>query len=522
MTARATLLPLALLLATCKLYNPEVVDCSIRCATDGTCPLDTVCKEGFCRIPNSTNRCDCRPGEDRPCGGGKGECNPGIQRCDSSGTWSACLGEGKPTQEKCDNKDNNCDGLIDNDVASPPSCSRTFGVCAQITQVCKDGTFVDCTAADYGLDFEPVETKCDGLDNDCDGVVDGTPDKGIATGVVGNWELFGTPSGFALVTATTSSMAGKLDLKVTRFDQALVKTGSVTLATVDSSVALRARNDGEDVFVVWNVGGRFEVRVVSASGTVSSLASPQGIVGSDFQLGLSSTQLVVGYQGPLANSNSAREVIWARDGGTVLRNQEFNIGPDGGPTADVYGVLVSRGGKYVAFRGDVPKTLEDGGADTSTETVYGVYDIDGNLQSTAYPGPSDSALIEMGSKLASFYDDQFTSFIFLFPSYSVISIIPNILPPVGATIVVRTSTDPTVYIASHAASTSAGVSLAYLDNANGRLGLASYTPAGVQRSMAVFSDAGVGIPRVASNGSQYLGLAFQSNGTVFARRICSP
>lgn len=120
----------------CAFYAPEVVDCSIRCGDNDACPATTECREGFCRKKDATSRCDCKPGDTRPCGGGKGECNAGLQSCNPDGTWTACLGEGKPSEEKCDGKDNNCDGVVDNSPADPPVCERSQDVCAQARQTC--------------------------------------------------------------------------------------------------------------------------------------------------------------------------------------------------------------------------------------------------------------------------------------------------------------------------------------------------------------------------------------------------
>ncbi|MCY1035329.1 hypothetical protein OV207_28040 [Corallococcus sp. BB11-1] len=52
-------------------------------------------------------------------------------------------------------------------------CERTLGVCAGARRAQVDGVYEPvCTALSYGAAYEAQETRCDGMDNDCDGVTD--------------------------------------------------------------------------------------------------------------------------------------------------------------------------------------------------------------------------------------------------------------------------------------------------------------------------------------------------------------
>jgi hypothetical protein len=86
---------------------------------------------------------------------------PGTD-CDDSNAKSF---PGNP--EKCDGVDNDCDSLVDEDLAPRPTTCG-LGQCARTgVETCSSGQWVDTC-----VPGQPSDEICDDLDNDCDGLVD--------------------------------------------------------------------------------------------------------------------------------------------------------------------------------------------------------------------------------------------------------------------------------------------------------------------------------------------------------------
>jgi len=160
--------------------------------------------------PNLTNATAGDPAVNKEChGAALGECNTdahkGITRCiaatikctnDNTGTTGcntdadctdpaapACVDSPNPpakvcgtrviklndVPETCNGKDDDCDGVVDDSPSDAGGkCGNNVGSCVQGSYVCQNGALA-CVGA-----ITPQAETCNGADDDCDGVVDGT------------------------------------------------------------------------------------------------------------------------------------------------------------------------------------------------------------------------------------------------------------------------------------------------------------------------------------------------------------
>ena len=108
---------------------------------------------------------ECQSGDTKPCGSSNtGECKFGTSTC-TDGKWSACIGEKLSAAEVCNNKDDNCNNLVDDSLTAETGTDE--GACQKEINTCVSGSWTLTQS-----EIEPGIEKCDDIDNDCDGNVD--------------------------------------------------------------------------------------------------------------------------------------------------------------------------------------------------------------------------------------------------------------------------------------------------------------------------------------------------------------
>lgn len=146
-----------------KAGSPSIAD-----SCSATCGGQDRTGENICRSATFAVGCTA----EAACNGlTRNSCNNNVVYCDENCLSSSGLGADDNSngidngcEELCDNKDNDNDGLIDEDLTR--ACQDfTLGVCTASTQVCTAGSWGTCLA-------KTSEVCWDNIDNDCDGSTD--------------------------------------------------------------------------------------------------------------------------------------------------------------------------------------------------------------------------------------------------------------------------------------------------------------------------------------------------------------
>ena len=235
--------------------------CGNACG-DGNACIGSRCIQGACQ-PGAVE--DCYTGAEGTMG--VGPCVGGKRTCGPAGVWSACEGQVVPVAEDCgDGVDNNCNGMVDEDVDLDGDGFTTCGVPGVSPPDCCDSTECSKPALVNGGAFD---APGNGIDDDCNGVIDDTVllcDQDIPSNTTSGMD-FARAIDLCQTAADGDKKWGVIDAKITladgtgvpdkeayavrpRFGGGVIPQGGVNLAIISSGGAA-AKVDTDPSYHPW-------------------------------------------------------------------------------------------------------------------------------------------------------------------------------------------------------------------------------------------------------------------------------
>lgn len=263
---------------------------------DNPCGAHMVCSNSACICSSSYSDCDgnalngcetkateceCAPGQTQPCYSsvsetlGVGICRAGVQTCGDDGyfPWNQCEGEVTPSYQEIPGNglDDDCDGLVD-EGGDEDSDGDGWTVAAGD---CCDNP-VTCMAEDPSkVNPGAIEVSGNGIDDDCDGVIDNAADVCSTTAY--------SPSANALLSsADAMKLAQAMNICVTgASDKGAAGLISAQLLHADGSALEQSANravcgnvtnisPAEQVAVMTKLGGKISPLEGSTMAVISS------------------------------------------------------------------------------------------------------------------------------------------------------------------------------------------------------------------------------------------------------------